>query len=106
MSTMKRPEMEVVRFKEADIIVASGNIATLSGFNDNVYHNAQIQYGNNTYDRTNYTDFPHPKGNFTIFQYEAGEADVLDHMFGSEDTGTDYDGTYKWDKNIGRFIKQ
>ena len=46
MSKMVRPEMSVVRFKEADVIVASGAVTAMqwTGFGDGVKANGVITY--------------------------------------------------------------
>ena len=46
MSKMQKPKAEVIRFKEGDIIVASGHgrSAILSGWGDNVNNNAKITF--------------------------------------------------------------
>ncbi|MBE6867657.1 MAG: hypothetical protein E7494_02730 [Ruminococcus albus] len=111
MSTMKRPEMEVVRFKEADIIVASG--VTLSGFYNGVNNDANAYYNGNDYNKAknNIDDFYSllPNNSKTIFDNSNGQFDTIDKMFGY-DEGDAYsegwNGTYKWDKDSGQFIKQ
>lgn len=106
MSTMKRPEMEVVRFKEADIIVASGNIATLSGFSDTSPDNGTVRYGNTTYDYTNYHTSPYGGGNAVFNNGDWDES--LDDLF-AYDAGRLYigfDGNYKYNESDGKFYKQ
>ena len=52
--TMKTPEMEVVRFNESDVIVASGNVvASVYGFNDEVAKNAGVKWRGIDYKTTN-----------------------------------------------------
>ena len=106
MSTMKRPEMEVVRFKEADIIVASGNIATLSGFNDNEARNGEVRYGNTTYKRGDRDSFPYD-GKETRFN--SGNLEItLDGLFTSDAAGfsMDFDGKYTYNENDRKFHRQ
>ena len=51
MSKMVRPEMSVVRFKEADVIVASGAVTAMqwANFGDNVKANGVITYKGSDY---------------------------------------------------------
>lgn len=52
MSRMMAPKMDVIRFKEADVIVASGAKATgvsISGFADGTAGNGSVTLGSNTY---------------------------------------------------------
>ncbi len=111
MSTMKRPEMDVVRFKEADIIVASG--VTLSGFYNGVNKDANANYNGNDYNKAknNIDDFYNllPKNSKTIFDNSNGYFDTIDKMFGYDDAdeySEGWNGTYKWNKDLGKFIKQ
>ena len=101
MSTMKRPEMEVLRFKEADIIVAS--VATLSGFNDTESYNAKIHFQDKDYTTNNNDYFPYTS---PMFVNDHGEGMVYGYLFQNDETGSpvDYDGTYHW--NGSKFIKQ
>lgn len=49
MSKMNAPKMEVVRFKEADVIVASGaKTMSWTGFGDGNASNNKITFGNGT----------------------------------------------------------
>ena len=52
MSKMRKPEMDVIRFKEADVIVASGataNTLKWSGFGDGITGNGVVEYGGRSY---------------------------------------------------------
>ena len=49
MSKMIRPEMSVVRFKEADVIVASGLTMTWSKFGDGVAQNGVVTFKGTDY---------------------------------------------------------
>ncbi len=44
MSKMVMPEMNVVRFQESDVIVASSNVLYLSGFNDTTHYNGVMTF--------------------------------------------------------------
>ena len=48
MPKMKAAKMDVVRFTESDVIVASGNLVTLSGCDDDTTNNMLIKKGNTT----------------------------------------------------------
>ena len=63
MNKMKTPEMEVIRFKEADVIVASGDVhtMTLAGFqNDGVKRNGILTYNGIEYHINNGGDSINP----------------------------------------------
>lgn len=52
--TMKKPEMEVVRFNESDVIVASGPVPVLHttvvrGFNNEIPHDGEVSFQGITY---------------------------------------------------------
>jgi hypothetical protein len=49
MSKMIRPEMSVVRFKEADVIVASGLTMTWSNFGDGTAKNGVVTFNGTDY---------------------------------------------------------
>ena len=49
MSKMIRPEMSVVRFKEADVIVASGLTMTWSNFGDGTAKNGVVTFNGKDY---------------------------------------------------------
>ena len=51
MSKMRMPEMDVVRFQESDVIVASGmpQKITFTNFNDGAAGNGTVSYGGKTY---------------------------------------------------------
>lgn len=107
MSTMKRPEMDVVRFKEADIIVASGNIATLSGFNDNEARNGIVSYGGTDYKRDDRDSFPYD-GKETLF-YSGNAQTTLNALFmldSLENSPSGFDGKYTYNENSNRFERQ
>ena len=54
---MRTPEIEVVRFTQNDVIVASGvnvpQTMTVANWNDGISKNMEITYGNNTYSGVN-----------------------------------------------------
>lgn len=81
MSKMRVPEMDVVRFKESDVIVASGLEAstiklTLSGFADSVEGNGRITYKNTTYDW----------GSAVNLLFELGEVGITEYFRIGEDS--------------------
>ena len=53
MRKMKTPEMDVVRFKESDVIVASGGVPagvmTLTGYSDFTQGNGKMSFGGKDY---------------------------------------------------------
>ena len=51
MSKWSKPEMKVIRFKEADVIVASGAVSTKdwSGFGDGIASNAVVKFNGISY---------------------------------------------------------
>lgn len=52
MSMMRTPEMDVIRFKEADVIVASGGATksiSFSNFNDDIANNSTISFNGKSY---------------------------------------------------------
>lgn len=53
MSKMVAPEMDVVRFRESDVIVASMGVMTLSGFNNDVGSDGNINYKGTNYSIAN-----------------------------------------------------
>ena len=120
MSKMRTPEIDVVRFSESDVIVASG-FYKLSGADDNTANNLLFTKGNTTLFSNSKTN---PVNNFEAngfsadptFQYtnmwgdlvnnpisnlsksdEQAETYVQIHMF-------DIDGDYKWNGNA--FVRQ
>lgn len=109
MSTMKRPEMEVVRFKEADIIVASGNIARLSGFGNGGTDNGSVSFGGKNYfyqDRESLYQNLHNGSSTTFDNYNniAEIANLFEFEHYNDELTNEWDGTYHW--NGSKFIKQ
>lgn len=101
MSKMANPSMEVVRFKEKDIIVASGGgnpepdntYLHLANFNDGIA-------GNGTIDNYSINDFinimikTHDDANNVLFQYKKNDTVTLSNLLAEEETRKVYDGDY------------
>lgn len=49
MTKMRMAKLDVVRFTESDVIVASRNMITVSGMGDGKANNLNIGYGENSY---------------------------------------------------------
>lgn len=93
MSKMNAPKMEVVRFKEADVIVASGVPTTMSatGWNDGVKTNLILNYGGTDYDyykRQDLTDLVIAKGQTNSVYTSKGKTYTINQLF-SSDKGSD-----------------
>ena len=60
MSKMRTPEMEVVRFTQSDVIVASGasvpTTMTVTGWRDGIKDNLELNYGGTVYTNSNRSD--------------------------------------------------
>ena len=89
--TMTKPEMEVVRFNESDVIVASGeDFYTLSGFGDTTADNGKI----NAHSVKEFQDILGGMGQHTYFQYQQNEKVRATDLRSQEDSGLLKDGIY------------
>lgn len=88
--TMKTPEMEVVRFNESDVIVASGDSYKLTGFGDTVANNGRI----NAHSVTEFQDILGGMGQHTYFQYQQNPKVRATDLLANEDGGDLKDGVY------------
>ena len=111
MSRLRTPEVEVIHFNEADVIVASG-VLTLGNFGNGITGDATGTYKNYTYDSSKgyqflidiNRDLGHSEEN-TLNLNKGGD---LGALFGKEiendlDYLDRYNGTYKWQN--GQFVK-
>ena len=125
MSKMKAPKMDVVRFNESDVIVASSGI-TISKYADATANNGVIkfgEFGEYTYTSQQATTYPTSNEFYhnlwdefgmnpgTMPNVEYGEAsysiDSLtsqEYRYGNQNVSLP-DGFYSWD-GVGRFIKK
>ena len=117
MSKMRVPKMDVVRFKENDVIVASGAIPSLTLFNfaNTIKNDGKMTYKGTSYNSTNYNDlitalkvdgYPDWIGengsSFSWFMSISG-------LFKQDKKGNDRgfpDGTYIWNSDEAAFFKQ
>ena len=109
MSKMKKPEMSVVRFKESDVIVASGTGAKTVSFTK--LGNKTAGDGIATYNGVDYVmsgsavDFLTAVGATTNAGINNGTKTIsVNHLFSVESSGTgvsskNWNGTYTYDAN-------
>ena len=98
---MKKPEVEAVRFEDADVIATSS--LTLQGFNDVESKNGTVTYNGNSYDNSD-TLISALKGKYggainDVFVRNGSEDSTnVDALFTSDESGSNvaYDGTYYW----------
>lgn len=113
MSKMSKPEMDVVRFKENDIIVASGgglpNFIKITGFNDTIADNGTVEYNGVIYNKSTYSDLIDCLIDNTPFDENVnyqGMAQSITRLFRKNDGTTAAgfgDGTYTWDASLDAF---
>ena len=117
MSKMRVPEMDVVRFKENDVIVESGAILglTLYGFANTTKNDGTMTYKGTTYDGSNYNDLISAlKGDeYSDWIGENGSSFSwflsISSLFTRDKNGNDRgfpDGTYIWNSDEAAFFKQ
>ena len=112
MSKMRVPKMDVVRFKENDVIVASGglpNFMKITGFNDSTPGNGTIKYNGVTYNKSNYLDLINlltDQPDYDSYVKYQGMSETIFKLFKRSD-GTSaagyVDGTYVWDASANAF---
>lgn len=92
--TMTKPEMDVVRFNESDVIVASSTLG-LMNMNNNVAGDAKVAMGGKEYTVGEYKDFLNGLGGHTnvSFQKDNNKAS-LENLNAEEDKHTITDGIY------------
>ena len=107
MSRLRTPEVKVIRFNEADVIVASSTL-TLGGFGDMQIGNATGTYKNvttgNVNDLIHLIQGDYPNEDDPTIVNNNNDASTIRSVFDDE-LGTDsaYNGTYRW--SGGRFVK-
>ena len=112
MRKMYAPKMSVIRFRESDVIVASGTLSpdifTLSGFDDGTKGNVQYTYMGETYNNSNQTsgyavmEEYHPGATSWDGPVVAGAGRGLSWAFSHDDSGTGWnypDGTYRYNSS-------
>lgn len=121
MSKMRTPEMEVVRFTQSDVIVASGGSMGASGFNDGERTNSILNIGGQSFTLSTFksgggglgpfvdfinstygTSFTTNNAGTNILFYDGAEK-TLDYVYEKDSLA---DGTYKWNATNQRFEKQ
>ena len=112
MSKMRVPKMDVVRFKESDVIVASGglpNFIKVTGFNDNISGNGTVEYNGVIYNKSNYTDlidFLADQTDYDSYVKYQDMSQTINKLFRKSDgtnAGGYVDGTYVWDASANAF---
>lgn len=90
--TMKTPEMEVVRFNESDVIVASGTIQSfsLAKWNNGPKDDATV----NGLGKSDAISWLSNLGEGHTFQYKEKDAVAAENLYNYEETGTIQDGIY------------
>lgn len=88
--TMKTPEMEVVRFNESDVIVASGSSFVLAKWKNGPTGDATVNGEGKAAAETWLNNL----GEGHFFQYKENEKVAATHLYDYEETGTIMDGTY------------
>ena len=97
---METPKMDVVRFNEADVIVASGEehrrFATLAGWANNTPNDATLTFSNGDTISYNYAQIKdmteHDLGGLT-FTNDYGSV-TIEQLAADEDSYGDWNGTY------------
>ena len=106
MSKMIKPEMSVVHFKEADVIVTSGVPTTMSasGWADGTPGNLKVTYGDTDYEYANrsaLTTALTNNGQTANVHTTSGKDYTISQIFGAEHNGTDDTfgslGGFTWD---------
>jgi len=124
MSKMNAPKMEVVRFKEADVIVASGaKTLTLENFGNGVLGDGSLNFGNYTHTSNdvrywNNTDLKDHMYDYFGYDFNAdrdskffngthGFKAIASDAYGNSDTSSNsLNGTWEWDSSEKVFTKQ
>lgn len=112
MSKMRVPKMEVVRFKESDVIVASGALAslTLLGFANTRKNDGTMTYKGMIYDGDNYSDLISVLTGDGYSDYIGENYQSVSGLFimdsKGKSNGITSDGTYIWNSGEETFLKQ
>ena len=100
--TMKTPEMEVVRFNESDVIVASGNSVPVPAQSFVLQNWKNGNLGDATVDgegKEGALNWLNKIGDGHTFQYKQNAAVDAKKLYDYEETGTILDGIYVKDAN-------
>lgn len=113
MSKIIKPEMSVVRFKEADVIVASGTAVpqtmSASGWGDGINRNFSVNYGGVDYDYTGATtliDLLTQNGQTQNVHTTSGSDTTLGNIYRKDykdDDSTQSLGGFTWDSANNRW---
>ena len=109
MSKMVAPEMDVVRFNESDVIVASGAAGQLLAmkFDDASSNNGRFQYNNNVYDYETRQKLFDALGDKTYIVSKSGNKESLSAVYNSDQNPSVTpavfvtDGWYSWSDTLG-----
>ena len=109
MSKMIRPEMSVVRFKEADVIVASTGTMKASGWGDGIDGNLKITYDGNDYTYSNRNDLTTALTNNNqtdTVHTSTGKDYTFNNLFGGDHNNDNYTSVingFTWDSENNRW---
>lgn len=94
--TMTKPEMDVVRFSESDVIVASSNDTLgLKYMNNQIAGDAKIAMGGKDYSVQEFKDLIDGLGGHTNVSFKKGNnSSSLENLNAHEDKNTITDGIY------------
>lgn len=102
MKTMRTPKMDVVRFTESDVIVASSknyDNLSLAKYNNGTLEDATIN-GDSIATFVRVADSLHTNTS-SIFLYDHGNSVSVSQLLDKEETNTITDGTYEWNGTNG-----
>ena len=109
MKTMRAPKMDVVRFTESDVIVASGNeIVNLSNLGDGKYANNTVSGDgfNLTFDGIQHGSYAHIINTGSTFNNGSSAKTLWDLIIETDNDGdnsnSNFNGTYEWSN--GQYI--
>lgn len=112
MSKMRVPKMDVVRFKENDVIVASGAIPslTLFGFANIIEKDGLMTYKGTSYNSSNYNDLITALTGDGYLNCIGEDYQSISGLFTKDSKGRSNtitpDGTYIWNSDEETFLKQ
>ena len=108
MKAMRTPKMDVVRFTESDVIVASGgalSTVTISGLGNGNLGDNYLSYGSTELDLTDASNHHLSFGNGFNNNGTIKTLDILNSEAGSTDTAnSDWNHTYNWDADSSLFV--
>ena len=114
MSKMTIPVMDVVRFNESDVIVASGAAGQLRAikFDNSSERDGRITYNNNTYHYEIRSTLYEELGDKTYIMAKSGNKESLEALFNSDQNLSITprilvdDGWYSWNDTLGAWTHQ